>query len=340
MSLNIFRRKTSQVQRTVRPAASASTADFEVLITAQGIVKLNGATLPSNPASFHQTVLDELHRYARIQNLPVTAVITDEMHQRTFHIEVLADGSSELVGPAPSSRGTRGTALVDDGLDQETATLRIWSSSRSEQVSPDSTVTESTPPESIRPEEDQQPQLGVREPIRHQHAEGHETRGPTASIPDELALIIAQVNEAVAAGALTLAESFVDRLVDQSEELFGPEHVHTLEAYALDGYIALLRGDHAHSTDVSLHLARLRLSQGDVRAEEEVKRAAGAWYAVESPVIAVAQGKELLSLLEELAEEQGERSEYRTESLRVRDRLSTLITSNTGQAAEGPDSAG
>lgn len=315
---------------------------------------MNGATLPSAPADIQNTVLDELHRYARIRDRTVTAKITDEVHRRTLHIRVLTDGSSEIVGTGSSPMHTQGSAPPVGAVDQETTTLRLWPSGRWDNPSSEPVVTEPTEPDPFEAEstsrESSQPEPSSPEPsqpgfeaqpLKHSSTENHELAATAVTVPDELSLTISQVNDAVAAGDLTLAESFIDRLKDQSEDVFGPEHAYTLEAYALDGYIAHLRGNHAHATAVSLYLAHLRLRQGDLRAEEEIKRAAAAWNAVDSPLIAIAQGEELLALLENLAEEQGRRVEDLPESLRVRDRLSTLAEEERAQSvAVGLDPAG
>ncbi|TRO56023.1 hypothetical protein [Streptomyces sp. IB201691-2A2] len=115
-------------------------------------------------------------------------------------------------------------------------------------------------------------------------------------IPPELTDAVAQVAQALEEGDLVTAKAATRELTYRSAHSFGPEHPHTLETYALDAYISYLDGDQARSTAASLRLARLRFSQSDARAPEEVLRAFATWELLTAPHTTVRLGEELLSV--------------------------------------------
>ncbi|MET7608140.1 hypothetical protein ABZS96_38110 [Streptomyces avermitilis] len=115
-------------------------------------------------------------------------------------------------------------------------------------------------------------------------------------MPPQLAEGAARVIDAVADGNLPLAGAAVTELRELATSTFGPEHPNTLEAHALDAYVAHLEGNQAHSTTISLRVARLRFQQGDPRALDEVQRAAATWELLTAPHTAVPLGGELLAL--------------------------------------------
>ncbi|MDX3850997.1 hypothetical protein [Streptomyces sp. AK02-01A] len=112
---------------------------------------------------------------------------------------------------------------------------------------------------------------------------------------------MAYINDALAAGDLEFARVLVDRLKQHTVGTLGATHPYTLEAYAVDAYIAYLERDEGRATAVSLHVARLRHEQGDLRARQDVLRAAATWNLIDDPRTALPLGRELLAVWEQSA---------------------------------------
>ncbi|MEU3855223.1 hypothetical protein [Streptomyces sp. NPDC029554] len=134
------------------------------------------------------------------------------------------------------------------------------------------------------------PVARIEDPVRPK------TPAPAPAVPPQLAEHVARVIEAVTGGNLPVANAAVTELRELATNLFGPRHPHTLEAYALEAYVAHLGGNQAHSTAISLRVAGLRFQQGDPRALDEVQRAAATWELLTAPHTAVPLGGELLAV--------------------------------------------
>ncbi|MFJ3671053.1 hypothetical protein ACIPSE_31785 [Streptomyces sp. NPDC090106] len=125
------------------------------------------------------------------------------------------------------------------------------------------------------------------------------------TVPEEIAAAVTLVCEAVTAGELTQAKAQAAVLERQSAHHFGPDHLYTLEARALEAYVAHLLGDHAMATTLSLQVAALRHRQGDIRAREDIERAVASWEMLAAPFTAIPLGKRLLSLWKQIGGTEG-----------------------------------
>ncbi|MFF4244860.1 hypothetical protein ACFYY2_10345 [Streptomyces sp. NPDC001822] len=81
----------------------------------------------------------------------------------------------------------------------------------------------------------------------------------------------------------------------------GAEDELSLEARAIEAYIAYLRGDHLISTVLALTVARIRCSTDLSRAAPEVARATAAWQRLRDEGQVATRGRELLHMWERLA---------------------------------------
>ncbi|MHC8420909.1 hypothetical protein ACH121_13985 [Streptomyces sp. NB004] len=83
----------------------------------------------------------------------------------------------------------------------------------------------------------------------------------------------------------------------------GAEDELSLEARAIEAYIAYLRGDYMISTVLALTVARIRCRTDLNRAAPEVARATAAWQRLWDEGQVATRGQELLRMWERLAEE-------------------------------------
>ncbi|MFI8003582.1 hypothetical protein [Streptomyces sp. NPDC086010] len=80
----------------------------------------------------------------------------------------------------------------------------------------------------------------------------------------------------------------------------GAEDELSLEARAIEAYIAYLRGDYLISTVLALTVARIRCGRDPNRAAPEVARATAAWQRLQDEGQVATRGKELLHMWERL----------------------------------------
>ncbi|WP_265565451.1 hypothetical protein [Streptomyces hygroscopicus] len=336
-----------------------------MLVAPDGTAAVNGKRLPPTSMPVQTAVLDELHQHAQVRNLAVEATVLDQQHKWALRLRVRPDGSSELleepetmhpaepVGAAgagqpvrrpPDPRPDVGGGVPDaTPLDQDTTlritTDRVAATPRRPESSPDAEARGGdqavAQPQHSAP--DGQPLAPLR-PLAATHAPSTPSGDP---IPEELAGTLVRIGEAVAAGKTALAADLATTLKQEALRRFGPEHPHTLEAYAVDAYAAHLDGRQEHSTAVSLRLARLRYAQGDPRARDEILRAANTWNLLKAPDVAVPLGEELHSLWLQLAAEAGDTAVDAHGLQHVQSRLAAL-TRNVGhqsQATDAPQTA-
>ncbi|MEU6194877.1 hypothetical protein [Streptomyces sp. NPDC047061] len=83
----------------------------------------------------------------------------------------------------------------------------------------------------------------------------------------------------------------------------GAEDELSLEARAIEAYLAYLRGDYMHSTVLALTVARIRCRTDLSRAAPEVARATAAWQRLLDDGQVATRGQELLHMWEHLAAE-------------------------------------
>ncbi|MEU1487146.1 hypothetical protein [Streptomyces sp. NPDC005752] len=115
----------------------------------------------------------------------------------------------------------------------------------------------------------------------------------------------------------------------------GAEDELSLEARAIEAYIAYLRGDYVISTALALTVARIRCGIDLHRAAPEVVRATAAWQRLEDEGQIATRGKELLHMWERLSMEGLLREpSHHAMAQAVRRRIE-----RGGQNAEGPPPA-
>ncbi|MFD7337896.1 hypothetical protein ACFV98_18110 [Streptomyces violascens] len=102
----------------------------------------------------------------------------------------------------------------------------------------------------------------------------------------------------------------------------GVEDDLSLEARAVEAYMAFLRGDYTVSTVLALTVARIRCRTDLDRAAPEVARATAAWQRLEDEAQVAARGQELLYMWDRLsAEGLVKHQAHHTMALAVRSRL-------------------
>ena len=161
---------------------------------------------------------------------------------------------------------------------------------------------------------------------RHHVAAAGTPREPTEGdrVPASLADRIHRVEEAIFQGDMEHASVLAAALREHLTSSHGADHPHSLEARAMEAYVAHLGGHHRAATVLSMGVARIRCGLGDTRAGEDVMRATAAWQRLHDDRAAVAHGRELLHLWAHL-EDKGLLTPAHSEAMRqVRRRLVTL----------------
>ncbi|MEE1940981.1 hypothetical protein V1L54_16480 [Streptomyces sp. TRM 70361] len=243
-----------------------------VLIGADGSATIDGEPLRVPEGEpVHVAVLDAVHRRARARGEPVEAVILDGQEGDVTLVEVAPDGSSRLLrheehgGEHDKEHG--GTP----GAEPRPAAGR--------------------PPADVPPPEPA--------PAGPAHPDGAPTGAADARVPEavppELAELVGLVCRSLDAGARERAAALAFRLREYTVRAFGPEHPHTLEAHALEAFVAHRSGNHRLATVTCLELARIRHRQGDPRVRTDLTRAAAAWLLNDDLPSAVDHGRTLLA---------------------------------------------
>ncbi|MFI6347468.1 hypothetical protein [Streptomyces sp. NPDC050560] len=119
-------------------------------------------------------------------------------------------------------------------------------------------------------------------------------------IPAELAQRVGHINALAAEDRRDEAFAHATVLRKSLTLSAGMDHPHTVEARALEAYLAHLAGDHHEATVLALSVARTRCVAGDARAHAEVARATAAWQWLEDEKAALTHGHELLNMWERL----------------------------------------
>lgn len=123
---------------------------------------------------------------------------------------------------------------------------------------------------------------------------------PSAPLPADLAEPVIHINALTAAGRLDEASAAATALREDLTASLGAEHPDTLEARAMEAYLAHLRGDHREATVLALDVARIMCRTDDAQAPAAVARAAAAWRRLDDDRAAVTHGRELLRLCDSL----------------------------------------
>ncbi|KAB1141749.1 hypothetical protein F7R91_31580 [Streptomyces luteolifulvus] len=277
----------------------SSSAAVEVLIRPDGSVLVQDAPFPvPDGEPVHVAVLDAMHRQAQALGEPVEAAILDRQEGYATRVEVDPDGSSRILrheqhdempeaeprpaagpppaGPPPAARPTSAAGPSHAGEPLSVA------------GAPSATGAERSSPIGPAPAEPPHPD-GTR-PV------AVDTHVPEA-VPADLAELVGLVRQSLDAGALERAAALAFRLREHTARAFGPEHPHTLEAHALEAFVAHRSDNHRLATATCLGLARIRHRQGDPRAREELMRAVAAWLLIDDVPSAVDHGRALLAAL-------------------------------------------
>ncbi|RRR86550.1 hypothetical protein [Streptomyces sp. RP5T] len=261
--------------------ARRPSSPFEILVSHDGGVMVDGAPLHvSEGEPVHVAVLDTMHRHAQTRGELVEAVILDRQRGGVTRVEVAPDGSSRILLHEEldeTGLGEPGPAPGQSPADAAPSGRRPLVETGRAPVS-DSTVA-GPPADTPRPE-----------------AEG---TAAVEEVPEELGGLVALVGRSVADGALERAAALAFRLREHTVRTFGPEHRYTLEAHALEAFVAYRNDNPVRAMTMCLELARIRHRQGDPRAREELKRATAAWLRIEDVPSAVEQGRDLLDVCSE-----------------------------------------
>ncbi|MFC8368230.1 MULTISPECIES: tetratricopeptide repeat protein [unclassified Streptomyces] len=153
---------------------------------------------------------------------------------------------------------------------------------------------------------------------------------PSAPLPADLAEPITRINALTADGRLDEASAAATALRENLTASLGAEHPDTLEARAMEAYLAHLRGDHREATVLALDVARTLCRTGDAQAPAAVARAAAAWRRLDDDRTAVTHGRELLRLCDSLHGEGLLPPGHADLARRVRRRLEKLTSRCTG----------
>ncbi|MET8948216.1 hypothetical protein ABZX30_32960 [Streptomyces sp. NPDC004542] len=303
-----------------RPEAGPCT----VFISGDGTVTVDGeviATATSGDAA-QTVVLDRLHQRALDRAAPVEASVLDQQRRMVLRIRVREDGASELLeDPRP----------LEDPKPLDVATTTALGPSHvtvtpapSPPADAPAVPTAASAPEAAgagtgsRPGGDTRngasgdddtavptafamPAQSPPLPAIHTPTPSVSASAEPVAVPEELVTAVTLVCETVTSGELTLAKVQAAALERQAAHHFGPDHLYTLEARALEAHVAHLMGDHATATTLSLQVAALRHRQGDARAREDIERALASWELLATPFTAIPLGRRLLSLWDQIA---------------------------------------
>lgn len=155
---------------------------------------------------------------------------------------------------------------------------------------------------------------------------------PSAPLPAGLAEPVTRINALTSDGRLDEASAAAAALREDLTASLGAEHPDTLEARAMEAYLAHLRGDHREATVLALDVARTMCRTGDAQAPAAVARAAAAWRRLDDDRAAVTHGRELLRLCDSLHGADLLPPDHADLARRVRRRLEKLTSRCTGSS--------
>lgn len=326
----------TQPEHGVRGGGPGGTG-HSVVITTDGSVLIDGLVIKTAASgdTAQTAVLDLLHQRALSLSSAVDASILDQQQRVTLHIRVREDGASELlsepvfldtveaspppVPPAPSSTPSTGPLGKTDAKQDAVPDPNARPEQGATQRDQDTTILTAVEPvrPTVRPGPEALP--GSRQqaqaplpppPLSRPAAQApmSDSVSDLTPLPEELVAGVALVCETAAVGDLALARAHASALERQAARRFGPEHLYTLEALALEAYTAHLTGEHASATALALQVAEARHRQGNSRAKADIERAVAYWELTTSPFAAMSLGNRLLPLWKLIgASEDGDR---------------------------------
>ncbi|WBB58528.1 hypothetical protein O7599_23175 [Streptomyces sp. WMMC500] len=251
-----------------------------VLIRRDGSALVDGQPLRVPPGEpVHAAVLDAMQRRAQDRGEPVEAAILDRNEGAITHVEVAPDGSSRILGQEEHGEAHKPEPRPP-AADSPPGTPAA------ERPSPE-------PPSAAGPRTaDVPPPAGATMPL-------------PAHVPAELAELAGLVTDSLDTGRPERAAAIAFRLRQHTVRTFGAEHPYTVEARALEAFVAHRSGNHRFATATGLELTRIRHRLGDPRAHEELRRAVAAWQQIDDVPSAVDQGRALLDVWSTLAAQGG-----------------------------------
>ncbi|MGW4299688.1 hypothetical protein ACWEHT_07920 [Streptomyces sp. NPDC004646] len=267
----------------------------QVRVSGGEFAVIDGETVTAGPGgSVHDAVLDRLQRYAERRGSAVAAAVAEDTDR--FVLEVSPDGSSRVL-PSEEPEGARES--TPEGAPESTLG--------------DAPEDPSTKPEDAPEEPGRTPDRSAIAAVLARARATAAARAtppatpapasdpePDADVPPQLAEPVTRINTLARTGhldeALTEATALRERLTGSA----GTEHPHTLQARAVEAYLAHLSGRHREATVLALSVARSRCGAGDAQAPTEVVRAAAAWQRLDDERAAVVHGRELLHMWDRL----------------------------------------
>ncbi|BCL25519.1 hypothetical protein ACFFS2_08805 [Streptomyces aurantiacus] len=286
----MFSKHTQDQQAGTTQDTARTESPFGVLIDHNGSTAVDGVPFQVPEGEpVHVTVLDLMHRHAHARGRPVEAVILDQQRGDVTLVEVAPDGSSrvllhELHDETPETQ-PRPTAAPPPAASQPGPP-------------PVAAPQPGPPPAPAPPTAPAPPMVEAADPPPAV-APAAVAAVPVAAeaVPEELAELVGLVRQCLDTGALERAAALAFRLREHTSRTYGPEHLYTLEAHALEGFVAHRSDNFPLAMATCLELARIRHSQGDWRAREELTRATAAWLRIDDMPLAVAHGRNLLAAL-------------------------------------------
>jgi hypothetical protein len=272
-------------------------ARFEVYISDEGIAEVDGEPLvPAPGQSVHEAVLDQLQRYAAERDAVVEATVNDPGTGH-FVLEVAPDGSSRLLTDEPEES----EEPVESVESEEPVESGESGASAEPEAAPTPTpfgATADTAVATAVARATAAARAAAQAPAAHPPAP--QASPAPADLPAELAGRVSRINALAKGGRLDEAYALATELREGLTDEAGAEDPYAVEARAVEAYLAYLRGDHREATVLALAVARIRCRAGDLRAPEEVARAAAAWQWIDDERAAVAHGYELLHMWDRL----------------------------------------
>ncbi|MFI0817285.1 hypothetical protein ACH4TX_12370 [Streptomyces sp. NPDC021098] len=334
---NPLRRKRNSSAAEHQPALTP----FDVQITESGICTIGGLpVVPGDNEALHDSVLNHLHRLAMATGHPVRATVHDGRSGYITPIEVLTDGSSQLVGEpelVPRSDASAAPAASGSAPARPVVQEPIGPAGQGDWLTkggtPDAPEAQGEPGTEVSPgfPADLPPPLphtritspAEEPPPALPREQGEERRpwpGPESSegeaapgagetvpgdVPPVVADAVTRINQALQRGHIEFAAMTGQHSLASAVQQFGPDHHHVLELQELCAHIAYVAGDVDRSMATALDVARTRQRLGDPRAYESLMRAAAVWPAVREPRQALELGRDLVAVWSALARQGG-----------------------------------
>ncbi|GAA2606543.1 MULTISPECIES: hypothetical protein [Streptomyces] len=261
---------------------TAATPRFEVYLSDDGLAEIDGERIVPEPGhAVQEAVLNRLQWLAQQHAAPVTATVNGSADTVHFVLEVLPDGSSRLIddqteeAPTPESEAAPVSAVA--AVD---APVR----------SPDSSAVAAAIARA----------RATATASRASTADRRLARAATGYLSQEHTAQLAHIHGLEAEGRVYEAFVGATALREALSASLGPEHAGTVEARAVEAYLAHLHGSHREATTLALGVARIRCRSGDEQAPADVARATAAWRRLDDRRALLTHGTELLLMWDAL----------------------------------------